>query len=124
MYQFYSIILVDDDPINNLINKRLITKMNIAEQVEEYLEAEKALARLANISPDEKTLILLDINMPVMNGWDFLNQYLEKNQHRKDKIIMLSSSIDFQDQQKAKKYDCVEGFIEKPLTPDKFKNLL
>lgn len=98
--------------------------MNIAEQVEEYLEAEKALARLANISPDEKTLILLDINMPVMNGWDFLNQYLEKNQHRKDKIIMLSSSIDFQDQQKAKKYDCVEGFIEKPLTPDKFKNLL
>ncbi|MCH7409264.1 response regulator [Belliella sp. DSM 111904] len=124
MYQFYSIILVDDDPINNLINKRLISKMNIAEQVEEYLEAEKALERLASISPDEKTLILLDINMPVMNGWDFLNQYLEKNKHRKDKIIMLSSSIDFQDQQKAKRYDCVDGFIEKPLTPEKFKNLL
>ncbi|SNS20539.1 Response regulator receiver domain-containing protein [Belliella buryatensis] len=124
MHQFYSIILVDDDPINNLINKRLISKLEVAEQVEEFLEAEKALERIDQLNSDEKTLILLDINMPVMNGWDFLNHYSQKFESRGDRIIMLSSSIDFQDRQKAKQYNCVEGFIEKPLTPDKFKNIL
>ncbi len=124
MHRFYAIILVDDDPINNLINKRLISKLNVAEQVEEFLEAEKALKRIEKLSSNEQTLILLDINMPVMNGWDFLNEYLKVFEKRKDKIIMLSSSIDFQDRQKAKQYNCVEGFIEKPLTPDKFKNIL
>ncbi|GAB2630654.1 response regulator [Belliella aquatica] len=124
MHSYYSIILIDDDPINNLINKRLISKMDIADQVEEFLEAEKALNRIQNLAETEKTLILLDINMPVMNGWDFLNAYLKEFKDRGDRIIMLSSSIDFQDRQKAKQFTCVEGFIEKPLTPEKFKNLL
>ncbi|MCH7414220.1 response regulator [Belliella sp. R4-6] len=124
MHSFYSIILIDDDPINNLINKRLISKMNLADQVEEFLEAEKALERIQRLHIEENTLILLDINMPVMNGWDFLNEYLKVFQDRKDRIVMLSSSINFQDRQKAKQYSCVEGFIEKPLTPDKFKIIL
>ncbi len=124
MQSFYSIILVDDDPINNLINKRLITKLEISPVVEEFLEAEQALQRIACLDNDEKILIFLDINMPVMNGWDFLSFYLEKFQNRSDKIIMLSSSIDFQDRQKAKLFSCVEGFIEKPLTPEKIKNVL
>ena len=124
MHSFYSIILIDDDPINNLINKRLISKMDLADQVEEFLEAEKALERIEKLNIDENTLILLDINMPVMNGWDFLNEYLKVFQSRKDRIVMLSSSINFQDRQKAKQYSCVEGFIEKPLTPDKFKIIL
>ncbi|MFD2037389.1 response regulator [Belliella marina] len=123
MHSFYSIILIDDDPINNLINKRLISKMNIADQIEEFLEAEKALERIEQLSIEDNTLILLDINMPVMNGWDFLNEYLKVFEGRKDRIVMLSSSINFQDRQKAKQYSCVEGFIEKPLTPDKFKIL-
>ncbi|MCH7396366.1 response regulator [Belliella sp. DSM 107340] len=124
MHSFYSIILIDDDPINNLINKRLISKMDLADQVEEFLEAEKALERIEKLNIEENTLILLDINMPVMNGWDFLNEYLKVFQSRKDRIVMLSSSINFQDRQKAKQYSCVEGFIEKPLTPDKFKIIL
>lgn len=124
MHSYYSIILIDDDPINNLINKRLISKLDIADQVEEFLEAEKALGRIQSLTDSENILILLDINMPVMNGWDFLNAYLNKFKERNDRIIMLSSSIDFQDRQKAKQFTCVEGFIEKPLTPEKFKNII
>lgn len=124
MFKYSTIILVDDDPINNLINKRLISKTKVSERVEEFLEAEKALEKLNSLAEDENALILLDINMPVMNGWDFLNFYVEKLQHRPDKIVMLSSSIDFQDRVKANSYSCVKGFIEKPLTPEKFQSIL
>lgn len=124
MLKYSTIILVDDDPINNLINKRLISKTKVSERVEEFLEAEKAIERLKCLTEDETALILLDINMPVMNGWDFLNFYVENLQHRPDKIVMLSSSIDFQDRVKANSYSCVKGFIEKPLTPEKFQSIL
>jgi CheY-like chemotaxis protein len=124
MNSFHSIILVDDDPINNLINKRLISKLDISPKIEEYLEAEKAIEKIRSLEVDQHTLIFLDINMPVMNGWDFLNQYLIEFKNRKDKIVVLSSSIDFQDRLKAKDFHCVEGFIEKPLTPEKIKSIL
>jgi CheY-like chemotaxis protein len=124
MHRFYSIILVDDDPINNLINRRLISKLNLTPHIEEFLEAEQAIERIRTTDVAEKMLIFLDINMPVMNGWDFLNQYMKEFKFRKDKIIVLSSSIDFQDRQKAKEFACVEGFIEKPLSPEKIKFVL
>lgn len=118
------IILVDDDQINNLINKRLITKLDISDTVEEYLDAEKAIERIKSLGKKDKVLILLDINMPVMNGWDFLNFYTEKFSSRNDKIVMLSSSIEARDRQRAFGYDVVDGFLEKPLTPEKMKSLL
>lgn len=124
MHSFYSIILVDDDPINNLINRRLISKLKLTSKIEEFLEAEQAIERIRGIDDSENTLIFLDINMPVMNGWDFLNQYMKEFKLRKDKIIVLSSSIDFQDRQRAKEFACVEGFIEKPLSPEKIKFVL
>ncbi|MFD2202981.1 response regulator [Shivajiella indica] len=124
MHTFHSIILVDDDPINNLINKRLITKLDISDKVEEFLDAEKAIERIKKLKEKDKVLILLDINMPVMNGWDFLNFYTEKFSNRDDKIVMLSSSIEAQDRQRAFAYDIVDGFLEKPLTPEKMKSIL
>ncbi|EKB50740.1 response regulator [Cecembia lonarensis] len=124
MFPYHVIILVDDDPINNLINKRLIAKLEVAERVEDYLEAEKALARLQELDKNTKVLVLLDINMPVMNGWDFLNFYNDQLAERTDKIVMLSSSIDFQDRKKAFSYKQVETFLEKPLTIEKMKSIL
>jgi CheY-like chemotaxis protein len=124
MHLFDIIVLIDDDPINNLINKRLIKKLEISPQIIEFLEAEKALAFIQDLPTSTKMLALVDINMPVMNGWDFLLEYAPLEGNRKDVIIMLSSSIDFQDRQKSKKFPYVKGFIEKPLTPDKLRNLL
>lgn len=119
MIQFDNIFLVDDDPINNLINKRLLGKIGISNKIVEFLEGEEALLQLHDIDPGQSLLIFLDINMPVLNGWEFLNKYLELHKHRSDKIVILSSSIDYQDKFKAREYKIVAGFIEKPLTLEK-----
>ncbi|MBD8487578.1 response regulator [Echinicola sp. CAU 1574] len=124
MFSFDSIVLIDDDPINNLINKRLISKMNLSSNVEEFLEAENALEQIIALGHNKKLLILLDINMPVMNGWDFLDQYEQNCTGRDDVILMLSSSIDFQDRKKSEEYLSVQGFIEKPLTSQKLVETL
>lgn len=112
---FDSVFLVDDDPINNLINRRLLGKVGISDRIVEFLSGDDALEMLSAEPVENKVLVLLDINMPVMNGWEFLDKYKSILPHRKDKILILSSSIDFQDRQKAKEYSIVEGFMEKPL---------
>ncbi len=124
MYPFDLIVLIDDDPINNLINKRLINKLHLSPKTIEFLEAELALEYLKNPDMAKKVLILVDINMPVMNGWDFLSHYVELENKRNDRIIMLSSSIDFQDRQKSKEFPFVSGFIEKPLTNEKLETFI
>ena len=123
MLAFDLIVLIDDDPINNLINKRLINKLNPSINILEFMEVEKALFFL-NTASNGENLILLDINMPVMNGWDFLLFYAKIKDKRNDKIIMLSSSIDNQDRQRAMEFSYVEGFIEKPLTGPKLEKAL
>ncbi len=124
MTQFDAIFLVDDDPINNLINKRLISKTGISHHIKEFLGGEDALTSLKDVQEADHLLIFLDINMPVLNGWEFLNKYLEYFPNRKDRIIILSSSIDFQDRQRAQEYQIVAGFLEKPLTLEKIASQL
>lgn len=121
MVHFDAVFLVDDDPINNLINRRLLGKMGTWGRIHEFLDGRDALEKIKKLDPTHSLLIFLDINMPVMNGWEFLEAYLEIYPDRADKIVILSSSIDFQDRQKADEYAIVSGFIEKPLTLDKIK---
>lgn len=122
MVRFDAVFLVDDDPINNLINRRLLGKTGISDRIEEFLGGADALEKINELNPDESLIIFLDINMPVLNGWEFLNKYLETFSHRNDKIIILSSSIDFLDRQKANGYSIVSGFLEKPLTLEKINS--
>lgn len=124
MIHFDAIFLVDDDPINNLINNRLLNKVNVTEKIEEFLEGQYAIERISEIPMDKNLLIFLDINMPVMNGWEFLTIYQNRFIGRNDKIVILSSSIDFQDRQKALEFNIVSDFLEKPLTLDKIQFLL
>lgn len=124
MTQFDAIFLVDDDPINNLINKRLLSKTGLSQNIREFLGGEDALLLLKEVPDKDHLLIFLDINMPVLNGWEFLNKYLENFPTRNDRIIILSSSIDFQDRQRAQEYHIVAGFLEKPLTLEKIASQL
>ena len=115
------IFLADDHQV--LIDGMFaVLKTNpLIEVVGHSLNGDQLIEKVCHYKAD---ILVMDINMPVMNGWDFLNQYLKEFKLRKDRIIVLSSSIDFQDRQKAKEFSCVEGFIEKPLSPEKIKNIL
>jgi CheY-like chemotaxis protein len=124
MIPYEVIFLVDDDPINNLINKRLLVKLGIKALILEFQEGIEAISLLEKSDPKKSTLIFLDINMPIMNGWEFLSVYQEKFPHRNDEIIILSSSIDYQDRLKAQDYKVVSGYLEKPLTMDKITSQL
>ena len=68
-------------------------------------------------------LILLDINMPIMNGWDFLNEYRNLATEKEIPIVILSSTVDPADKQKADSYTEVKQFISKPFTVEKAKSI-
>jgi CheY-like chemotaxis protein len=104
------VLLLDDDPIHNYVNQKFIEKTHPGTDVMEFLEAPQALQYLKENTPD---LIFLDIDLPQVNGWQFLHQY--QHFERKAKVVILTSSIDPTDKERALGFDCVDGFIVKPL---------
>jgi CheY-like chemotaxis protein len=123
MHKINSILLVDDDQINNFINKRIIRKLDIANHVDIALNGEEALEHIQKICEETGNcpeLIFLDINMPVMNGFEFLNEFKNLSlQNKKEvKIIVLTTSTNPGDMQKLKEHS-IKGFLNKPLTEKK-----
>ncbi|MFT5725214.1 MAG: response regulator of citrate/malate metabolism [Bacteroidia bacterium] len=116
------IYLIDDDEIQNLINTRVISIVSDAIEVKAFTSAEIALSNLQDKSEALPQLIFLDINMPKMNGWDFLEKYQKES--NKVKVYMLSSSINNKDIQNSETYNIVNGFICKPLVVEKLAEIL
>jgi len=107
------VILVDDDDTNNFISKRLLQIYDPKISVTEFIDPEAALASFRNGQQPNVKLVLLDINMPKINAWQFLES-LGAMDH--SDIIILTSSIDPKDRLKAKELDSVKGFWTKPLS--------
>lgn len=112
------IYLVDDQPISNFITKKLLELEGFEGSVEDYTDPAKAFQSVAK---EENALIFLDLNMPVMNGWDFL-EAMKKNNifHR---IIILTSSTSKIDKEKAKEYPNVIKYMVKPMNKKKVSEL-
>lgn len=121
---YNTIFCIDDDPISLMISKKIISKTAFAKEVVTALNGEEALRVYDNFKekPTEliskPQLIFLDLNMPVMGGWKFLDVFTsEKYQEFNTvKVIILSSTIDPQDLAKAKTYSVVADFLPKPIT--------
>ena len=127
------VICIDDDPIALLLSKLVISKANFASEVVTlpngldgicYLEKEEVIVNYSSAA--EPLLILLDLNMPVMDGWEFLEQFSARlaGYYVGTKIILLSSSIDPSDIQKSKQFDMVVDFFPKPLTKEILQTIL
>lgn len=124
-----SILLVDDDEINNFISIKLIKKALVNSDITACLNGKFAIDQLVKIrdtDPEElPDYILLDINMPIMNGWEFLEEYkrLRLDQAGKTRIYIISSSVFSNDINKAKSYSLVKDFVSKPLNIEKIREL-
>ena len=121
-------LLIDDDSINNFINERLLKKLQIAEQVKVVLNGEEALKYIkarASEGTSCPELILLDINMPVMDGFEFMENYKNLNLSfvSKPVVILLTTSKNTIDLQRASDVN-ISGYLNKPLTNDKVKEVL
>lgn len=119
-----NVILVDDDSVVLFLHKMLLERSSLPSPTGIFKNGKEALDFISKkqslITP---CLVLLDINMPVMNGWEFLEAVQEK--HFRDKIFvaMVTSSINSQDASTAQKYPQVIDYIEKPLRKETFAHL-
>jgi CheY-like chemotaxis protein len=115
------ILQIDDDFINNMANERMLKKMGIQFEVTNFLDPTEALTFLAN-TDQTFDLILLDINMPRINGWEFLDRYATFE--KKFPIVMLTSSLDPNDKKRANAAELLSGFFVKPLSKDMMEEIL
>ena len=122
------VLLVDDDFATNFINKRVIQKANITKHIQVALNGKEAIDYLCKQGKFESIdneyprpeLILLDINMPVMDGWEFMQAFKELNLENKENIsiVMLSSSFNPADRAKAESIEEISAFKQKPMSKE------
>ena len=123
------ILLVDDDEATNYMHQLIIKKTNCTEKVICKQNGKLALDYLLAVDNEENVqpdIIFLDINMPGMNGWEFLEHYdkLTKEQQAKIVVVMLSTSIDPVDMSKAEDIEYISRFNPKPLTTTMLNDII
>lgn len=113
----FEIIIIDDDKVFVWLQEKLVKKSQLHAAPQSFLNAKEALEFIdREITPDSQYLVLLDINMPIMNGWEFLEVIQNKPYTSQINVIMLSSSVESSDKERATSYSLVNYFLEKPLT--------
>lgn len=119
---FKKVLLVDDDDIVNSINKVIIKHAKFADEVVSLTSVPEAIKFLSQneILPE---VIFLDLNMPDLNGWDFMEEFSKLESRGSTKVIMLTSSISLKDEQRARSSQDIAAFISKPLSPELLEKL-
>lgn len=127
------ILLVDDDESDNFIHEIIIKEAGVCNMVKVATDGRKALDYLAKAgNPDladeypKPNIIFLDINMPRMNGFEFLEEYTKLDKHLKSNVVitMLTTSLNPSDEQRAMAVEEVNEFMNKPLTVDKLNVII
>ncbi len=118
------ILFIDDDPITLMLFRKVVEKASFASKIDVAKNGTEAVNYFKELSENEKIinlpeLIFLDLNMPVMGGWEFLDRFSSYEFVQKFssiKVIVLSSTIDPYDIDKSKTYPMVLDFLSKPIT--------
>ena len=120
------ILLVDDDPDDNFYHQIIINEMNIVNHIDIVINGIEAIAYLKKENQIPPEIIFLDINMPKMNGWEFLEQYKHLNIAQKAKvlIVILTTSANPDHIKRAKEIQDVTGYETKPLTKELMMEIL
>jgi CheY-like chemotaxis protein len=120
------ILCIDDDPITLMLCKKVIAKSSFSNEIITSQNGEEALSYFNTIKYTnnqnkpipQPQLIFLDLNMPVMGGWEFLDYFNseEFSEFNTIKVVVLSSTIDPEDLEKSKQYPMVIDFLSKPIS--------
>jgi CheY-like chemotaxis protein len=118
--------IIDDDKLTVKLMSILISKSKFCEEIHSFNNAQFAIEKLKENWNDSEILpdaILLDLNMPVMDGWQFLDEFIHLPIKKEISIFIMTSSIDPADIEMAKKYDVIKDYIMKPITANKLDML-
>lgn len=120
--KFSSIMIVDDNESDQFLTREMIEEFDASITIFQAYDGEEALEQLDAMN-EQVSLIILDINMPRMNGFEFLEEY-NKRESKSAIIAMLTSSDQEQDKKRAAQYDCVKDFYLKPLQSSDLERLI
>lgn len=123
------ILLIDDNEADNFIHELIINESNCTEKVISVQGGQEGLDLLKNNCANnlqQPDLIFLDINMPGMSGWEFLEEYAKLGESQKCKLVlvMLTTSLNPDDENRASKINAIKGYINKPLSRESLKEVL
>lgn len=127
-----TILVIEDDFVTMFLNREILEFANFCDNIVEATSGNEALSYFENIEKGDNPLdnlpevILLDLNMPVMDGWEFFEIFVQKFPEfaKKTKIFILSSSINPKDQERALKDPNIAAFLSKPLDEDEHFNII
>ncbi len=115
-----SVFIIDDDPISNLVSETILKKAEFAENYHTYENPRTALEKLNSYTPE---LIFLDLWMPGLDGWKFLDKCKELNLENEFKAILLTASINPEDRTQAQEHPDVIDIVSKPLSNEFIEEL-
>ncbi|MBU2948530.1 response regulator [Zobellia uliginosa] len=124
-----SVCIIDDDPIFIYGTKRIMNEVDFTEEIVVYNDGQQAIEGLKAMTAKGEELpsmIFLDINMPIMNGWEFLDEFVQMPNNNSEEIIIyiISSSVDPRDIAKIQEYEIVNNYILKPISINDLHNIL
>ncbi|KAA9339364.1 response regulator [Hymenobacter busanensis] len=115
--------LIDDDNLGNYLTEQLLRIEGFSNTIQTFESAQEALETLQQCATETPAVIFLDLNMPIMNGWQFLDALVpyESRLRGRCRIFVLTSSLALADMEKAKTYDLVAGLIHKPIDSEEIQ---
>jgi len=121
------VFLIDDDEVFVFLTKKVIERSGVDVELTVFSNGQEAMEHIKGIAGDESKLpdvILLDLNMPVMDGWDFLSTYQEVEVAKSIALYIVTSSISPYEVERAKHIKEVKEFIVKPIAKEKFIEII